>query len=70
MEKTLLATAVLGSVTLNAQAQSSVTLYGLIDAGITYTNSQLTSQGGRSNVQIRRRRRWKAAAGACAERRI
>ncbi|AUT64593.1 porin [Paraburkholderia terrae] len=29
-----------------AHAQSSVTLYGLIDAGLTYTNSQITGTGG------------------------
>ncbi|CAG4889627.1 porin [Paraburkholderia saeva] len=39
MKKTLIATAVLGSVTLTAHAQSSVTLYGLIDAGISYVNN-------------------------------
>ena len=39
MKKTLLATAVLGSLSLSAHAQSSVTLYGLIDAGISYVNN-------------------------------
>jgi predicted porin len=39
MKKTLLATAVLGSISLSAHAQSSVTLYGLIDAGISYVNN-------------------------------
>ncbi len=29
-----------------AHAQSSVTLYGLIDAGLTYTNSQISGTGG------------------------
>jgi hypothetical protein len=29
-----------------AHAQSSVTIYGLIDAGLTYTNSQITGTGG------------------------
>src|ERR1700744_2506519 len=39
MKKTILATAVLGSISLSAHAQSSVTLYGLIDAGISYVNN-------------------------------
>ena len=39
MKKTLLATAVLGTVSLSAHAQGSVTLYGLIDAGISYVNN-------------------------------
>jgi general bacterial porin, GBP family len=52
MKRNLMAAALLGVLASAAQAQSSVTLYGLIDAGITYTNSQLTSQGGRSNVQM------------------
>lgn len=32
---------------IGAHAQSSVTLYGIVDAGITYTNNQ----GGASNIQ-------------------
>jgi general bacterial porin, GBP family len=52
MKKNLMAVALLGVVASGAHAQSSVTLYGLIDVGITYTNSQLTNQGGRSNVQL------------------
>jgi len=52
MKKNLMAVALLGVLASAAHAQSSVTLYGLIDVGITYTNSQLTSQGGRSNVQL------------------
>jgi GBP family porin len=38
--------------TTAAHAQSSVTLYGLLDAGITYTNSVATSNGGHSNVAM------------------
>jgi general bacterial porin, GBP family len=52
MKKNLMAVALLGVLASAAHAQSSVTLYGLIDVGITYTNSQITNQGGRSNVQL------------------
>ncbi|GAB7525777.1 porin [Paraburkholderia sp. 2C] len=47
MKKTLMVAALSGVFATAAHAQSSVTLYGLIDAGITYTNSQ----HGASNVQ-------------------
>jgi GBP family porin len=47
MKKSLFALGVLGTFAGAANAQSSVTLYGLIDAGITYTNNQ----GGAKNVQ-------------------
>ncbi|WP_105508118.1 porin [Paraburkholderia sp. BL21I4N1] len=40
MKKTLMVAALTGVFATAAQAQSSVTLYGLIDAGITYTNNQ------------------------------
>lgn len=40
MKKTLLVAALAGVFATAAHAQSSVTLYGLIDAGITYTNNQ------------------------------
>jgi general bacterial porin, GBP family len=40
MKKTLMVTALAGVCATAAHAQSSVTLYGLIDAGITYTNNQ------------------------------
>src|SRR3981189_1533430 len=39
MKKSLLALAALGTVAGAAQAQSSVTLYGIVDAGFVYTNS-------------------------------
>lgn len=52
MKKTLLAAALTGLFATGAYAQSSVTLYGLIDAGITYTNNQSTGNGsGHSNFQ-------------------
>ncbi|RQS69804.1 porin [Burkholderia sp. Bp8963] len=40
MKRTLIAAALSGVFATAAHAQSSVTLYGLIDAGITYTNNQ------------------------------
>src|SRR5579875_4171315 len=52
MKKTLLVAALTGVFATAAHAQSSVTLYGLIDAGITYTNNQ----NGHSN--------WKASSGS------
>jgi GBP family porin len=44
MKKTLMVAALSGLFATAAQAQSSVTLYGLIDAGLTYTNNQGGSQ--------------------------
>ena len=38
MKKSLLALAVLGAFAGAAQAQSSVTIYGIVDTGITYTS--------------------------------
>ena len=40
MKKTLIVAALSGVFATAAHAQSSVTLYGLIDAGLTYTNNQ------------------------------
>jgi predicted porin len=47
MKKPLLAIALFGACAVSAHAQSSVTLYGLLDAGLIYTNNQ----GGHSNWQ-------------------
>ena len=47
MRKAVMLAALTGAFATAAHAQTSVTLYGLIDAGITYTNNQ----GGHSNVQ-------------------
>ncbi|PLZ00388.1 porin [Burkholderia sp. WAC0059] len=47
MKKTLMVAALTGVFATAAHAQSSVTLYGLIDEGLTYTNNQ----GGHSNWQ-------------------
>ena len=54
MNKSLIAGASLIVVAGSVHAQSSVTLYGLIDAGLTYTNSQITGtgSGGHSNWQM------------------
>ncbi|MEI6003351.1 porin [Paraburkholderia bengalensis] len=54
MKKTLIAGTALATLAGAAQAQSNVTLYGLIDAGLTYTNSQITGTGagGHSNWQM------------------
>lgn len=48
MKNTLFAAAMLGVVSVSASAQSSVTLYGLLDTGVVYTNNQL----GHSNWQL------------------
>lgn len=47
MNKLVLSVATLGCFATAAHAQSSVTLYGLLDAGLTYTSNQ----GGHSNYQ-------------------
>ncbi|MBP0600352.1 porin [Herbaspirillum sp. LeCh32-8] len=43
MKKSLLALAVLGAFAGAAQAQSSVTIYGIIDTGVTYTSKVQTT---------------------------
>ncbi|SEJ81833.1 porin [Paraburkholderia diazotrophica] len=48
MKKSSLALALLGAISVPAHAQSSVTLYGLLDTGLVYTNNQL----GHSNWQL------------------
>ncbi|MEO6921708.1 MAG: porin [Collimonas sp.] len=46
MKKSLIALAVLGAIAGAAQAQSSVTIYGIVDTGITYTNKVSTANAG------------------------
>ncbi|MFC5472372.1 porin [Paraherbaspirillum soli] len=45
MKKSLIALAVLGAIAGAAQAQSSVTIYGIVDTGITYSNHLPTATG-------------------------
>jgi predicted porin len=40
MKKTLIIAGVMGAFAINAHAQSSVTLYGTLDAGLVYSNNQ------------------------------
>ncbi|QCP54473.1 porin [Trinickia violacea] len=44
----LIAGVLLGSVSLSAYAQSSVTLYGIVDAGLLYTSKSLNSATGQN----------------------
>jgi predicted porin len=48
MKKTFIALAVLGACTSNAYAQSSVTIYGIIDAGVTHVSND---NGGRTTLE-------------------
>lgn len=45
MKKIILATFALGTLTNAAHAQSSVTLYGVVDAGISYVSNSATGSG-------------------------
>ncbi|MDE1182658.1 porin [Paraburkholderia sp.] len=49
MKRTLLVAALSGAFSISAYAQSSVTLYGLIDAGLVYTNNQYGSHNWQEN---------------------
>ncbi|WP_374622715.1 porin [Pandoraea sp.] len=53
MKKTLLAAAVVGAFSASAQAQSSVTLYGLIDAGVAYTSNSTNTAGASGSKNFR-----------------
>lgn len=54
MKKTLLAAAVTGAFSMAAHAQSSVTIYGLLDASLAYTSNSTTTAGtaGSSNYRV------------------
>ena len=52
MKKTLLAAALLAGFAGAASAQSSVTLYGLVDAGLRYTNVSLSNGDGATNFGL------------------
>lgn len=45
MKKTLLALAVLSALSATASAQSSVTIYGVLDAAVRYTTNEVDSKG-------------------------
>ncbi|HXZ10063.1 MAG TPA: porin, partial [Paraburkholderia sp.] len=50
MNKKVLTTALLATFAGAAHAQSSVTLYGIIDAGVSYVNHSKNATGGSSNL--------------------
>ena len=52
MKKTLIVAAVSASFATAASAQSSVTLYGIIDAGFTYVNNEAAPQGDCEQPQL------------------
>jgi predicted porin len=49
-KKSLLALAVLGAVAGGAYAQTSVTIYGVVDGGVAFFNNQKTPSGGTGSV--------------------
>ncbi|VVE25015.1 membrane protein [Pandoraea morbifera] len=53
MKKTLLAAAAIGAFSVGAHAQSSVTLYGLIDAGVAYTSNSTNTIGASGSKNFR-----------------
>src|ERR1700693_1147160 len=53
MKKSLLALAVLGAFAASAQAQSSVTIYGILDTGVAYQNKVMkTGPGATGNGSV------------------
>jgi predicted porin len=52
MKKSLVALALFGAFAATAQAQSSVVIYGTVDAGVSKTSGGTTSIGGRDNNRL------------------
>ena len=50
MKKTLFALAALSLISASAQAQSNVTIYGVVDAGVTYTSKVGPNNNSRLSV--------------------
>ncbi|WP_028217605.1 porin [Paraburkholderia oxyphila] len=63
MKKTMIAVALTGVFATAAHAQSSVTLYGLIDAGITYTNNEAGHSNWRQTSGTVNGSRWGLRGG-------
>jgi len=53
MKKSLIALAVLGAIAGAAQAQSSVTIYGIVDTGVVFTNNVKTATGPNGQASAR-----------------
>ncbi|CAB3808346.1 hypothetical protein LMG28688_06737 [Paraburkholderia caffeinitolerans] len=51
-KKSFVALAVMGTLSSVSHAQSSVTLYGIVDAGLLYTSNVNTAEGGKPLVQL------------------
>ncbi|MGV8891801.1 MAG: porin [Burkholderiaceae bacterium] len=52
MKKTLIALAILGTAASVAQAQSAVTVYGVLDVGVSKTTGKTTSMGAGNNNKL------------------
>ncbi|AMO99016.1 gram-negative porin family protein [Collimonas arenae] len=52
MKKSLIALAVLGAIAGAAQAQSSVTIYGIVDTGVVYSNPVLNTTTGNTGSKF------------------
>ncbi|AMO97496.1 outer membrane insertion C-terminal signal domain protein [Collimonas fungivorans] len=52
MKKSLIALTVLGAIAGAAQAQSSVTIYGTVDAGVTYSNNNVPAGNVDANSRL------------------